>query len=137
MVIAALFHDVGHLLAGEDIDLAGQGIDDAHEETSARLLDDLFGPGVAEPVRLHVASKRYLCGAEPDYFHRLSEDSRTSLSLQGGPMDEAERAEFDRLEHGSAALALRRIDDEAKIEGLPTPGLDAYREMARLLERSA
>lgn len=136
-VIAALLHDVGHLLAGEDIDLAGQGIDDEHEEASARILEKLYGPVVVEPVRLHVAAKRYLCGSDPSYYDKLSEDSRQSLALQGGPMTADEIAAFDRLEHRAAALALRMIDDEAKVPGLPTPGLETYREMAKRLEQIA
>jgi hypothetical protein len=45
-----------------------------------------------------------------------------------------EIAAFDRLEHRAAALALRLIDDEAKVAGLITPGLDAYRTTAQRLE---
>ncbi len=134
LVIAALLHDLGHLLVGDDVDLAGQGIDDRHEDAGARILEGLYGPGVAEPVRLHVAAKRYLCGVNPGYFDRLSEDSRTSLALQGGPMGADEIAAFDRLEHRAAALALRLIDDEAKVSGLATPGLEAYRATALRLE---
>lgn len=138
LVIAALFHDVGHLLAGDDVNLAEQGIDDLHEEASARLLDRLFGLQVAEPVRLHVAAKRYLCGVSPDYLDKLSEDSRQSLELQGGPMSADEIAAFDRLEHRAAALALRVIDDEAKVAGLATPGLNTFRAIAaRLGTRAA
>lgn len=133
-VIAALLHDVGHLLAGDDIDLAGQGIDDEHEEASARVLEKLYGPGVVEPVRLHVAAKRYLCGSDPSYYDKLSEDSRQSLALQGGPMTADEIAVFDRLEHRAAALALRIIDDEAKVAGLATLSLETYREIAKRVE---
>jgi predicted HD phosphohydrolase len=134
MVIAALFHDLGHLLAGDDVDLAAQGIDDEHEQASARILDSLYGGSVAEPVRLHVAAKRYLCGVNPDYFEKLSTDSRESLALQGGPMSRQEIAAFDRLDHRAAALALRIIDDEAKVPGLATPGLETYRPLAARLE---
>jgi [1-hydroxy-2-(trimethylamino)ethyl]phosphonate dioxygenase len=137
LVVAALFHDVGHLLVGDDVDLASQGIDDLHQETSARALEKLYGPDVAEPVRLHVAAKRYLCGVNPAYYDKLSADSRQSLALQGGPMTAEEIAAFDRLEHRAAALALRLIDDEAKVAGLTTPGLDSYREIARRVERAA
>jgi predicted HD phosphohydrolase len=135
LIVAALFHDLGHLLVGADVDLAGQGVDDIHEETGAGVLEGLYGRGVAAPVRLHVAAKRYLCAVNPAYYDKLSEDSRLSLSLQGGPMTAAEIAAFDRLEHRAAALALRLIDDEAKVAGLATPGLDSYREAARRLER--
>lgn len=133
-VIAALLHDAGHLLSGEDADLASLGIDDQHEETSARILDGLYGPAVAGPVRLHVAAKRYLCGVDPSYYEKLSHDSQQSLALQGGPMSADEIAAFDRLEHRAAALALRIIDDAAKVPGLPTPGLETYREMAKRIE---
>lgn len=136
LTIAALFHDLGHLLVGEDVDLADKGIDDAHEETSARILESLYGPDVAEPVRLHVAAKRYLCGANPAYLDKLSEDSRTSLTLQGGPMRPEEMAAFDRNQHRAAALALRMIDDEAKVAGLKTPALESYVDMAKRIERS-
>lgn len=134
MVIAALFHDVGHLLAGDDVDLAGQGVDDAHEETSADILERLYGSSIAMPVRLHVAAKRYLCGVNPSYYEKLSEDSRQSLTLQGGPMSPAEISAFDRLDHRAAALALRIIDDEAKVPGLPSPDLETYRPLAKRLE---
>ncbi len=129
-VIAALFHDVGHLVADEDVDLAAQGIDDRHEEASADVLLPLFGPEVAEPVRLHVASKRYLCTVEPDYYGKLSADSVTSLELQGGLMNDAERRAFEALPGCEAGVALRRIDDAAKVPGLNVPGLEHYREMA-------
>jgi predicted HD phosphohydrolase len=134
MVIAALFHDAGHLLVGDDVNLAGEGIDDRHEETSADILERIYGPGVAGPVRLHVAAKRYLCAADPDYYGKLSEDSRESLKLQGGLMSAEEMAAFDRLPHRAAALALRIIDDEAKVAGLATPGLETYRPLAARLE---
>lgn len=136
LVIAALFHDLGHLLVGDDVNLAQQGVDDLHEETSANALAKLFGNDVAEPVRLHVAAKRYLCAVNPAYYDKLSEDLRQSLLLQGGPMSPLEVAAFDKLEHRAAALALRMIDDEAKVAGLKTPGLDRYRAMATRLQKA-
>jgi predicted HD phosphohydrolase len=134
LVIAALFHDLGHLLVGDDVNLAERGVDDAHEEASANILEKLYGRCVAEPVRLHVAAKRYLCAVNPAYHDKLSEDSRQSLALQGGPMSGTEIAAFDKLEHHAAALVLRIIDDEAKVAGLDTPGLDFYRPIAARLE---
>ena len=136
LVIAALFHDLGHLLVGDDVNLAQEGVDDLHEETSANALAKLFGNDVAEPVRLHVAAKRYLCAVNPAYYDKLSEDSRQSLLLQGGPMSPLEVAAFDKLEHRAAALALRMIDDEAKVAGLKTPGLESYRAMATRLQKA-
>lgn len=130
MVIGALFHDVGHLVFDNDMDLAAQGIDDRHEEASADVLAPLFGEGVSEPVRLHVAAKRYLCGAQADYYDKLSLDSRRSLALQGGPMSDVELAAFMAQPHAEAAVALRLIDDCAKVPNLAVPGLDHYRSIA-------
>lgn len=134
LIIAALLHDVGHLFVGEDQNLAAEGIDDLHEEAAAKALVSVYGPDVAEPIRLHVAAKRYLCGANPDYYEKLSQDSRDSLALQGGPMSPDEIAAFDGNAYRAAALALRIIDDEAKVAGLVTPGLEAYRPIAERLE---
>lgn len=130
MTIAALFHDVGHLGIAEDVSLADQGIDDRHEFASAQILGRLFGPAVSEPVRLHVAAKRYLCTVEPDYLARLSEDSLVSLNLQGGTQSDEEKAAFESEPYFRDAVELRRIDDDAKVTGLVVPGLDSYRPMA-------
>ena len=49
-----------------------------------------FRPRFTEPVRLHVAAKRYLCAVESEYLDLLSQPSLVSLRLQGGPMSAAE-----------------------------------------------
>ena len=59
LVGAALLHDVGHLLDG--------GTDPGHGEGGASWLARWFGEEVTEPVRLHVAAKRYLVATEPSY----------------------------------------------------------------------
>jgi predicted HD phosphohydrolase len=61
LVVAALLHDVGHLLHGMPEDIAGQGIDGRHEMAGEAWLRLRFGPEISEPVRLHVDAKRYLC----------------------------------------------------------------------------
>jgi phosphonate degradation associated HDIG domain protein len=138
LVAAALLHDVGHLLHDLPEDCALAGIDDAHEERGARWLVRHFGPGVAEPVRLHVAAKRFLCATEPTYAARLSEASVRSLRLQGGPFTPDEAARFRADPHAEAAVTLRRLDEQAKIPGLRTPGLEHFRpclEAARAARR--
>ncbi len=121
LVAAALLHDIGHLLAGLGDDPAAEGIDDRHEEAGGAFLRAWFGPEVTEPVRLHVAAKRYLCATEPGYFERLAPDSVLSLRLQGGPMPPGEAAAFRALHGAEAAVALRRLDEQAKEPGLATP----------------
>ncbi len=126
-IVAALLHDVGHLLHGHGDDCAEHGIDDRHEELGMRFLVRHFPPPVTEPVRLHVQAKRYLSAAEPSYSAALSEPSVVSLRLQGGPMTHAEAAEFERHPHFAAAVALRKRDDEAKVVGRVTPPFAAFR----------
>lgn len=100
---------------------ADAGIDDQHEELGDAWLRAHFGPEVTEPVRLHVAAKRYLCGVEADYFAKLPPDCVKSLALQGGPMSAEEVAAFEALPQHRNAVQLRRYDEQAKVKGLETP----------------
>jgi gamma-butyrobetaine dioxygenase len=86
---------------------------------------------VTEPVRLHVAAKRYLCATEPGYFDALSPASILSLELQGGPMAPAEAATFAGLDHAAEAVRLRRWDEAAKEAGRQTPDFPHFRQMLR------
>ncbi|WP_428484892.1 HD domain-containing protein [Rhodopila sp.] len=121
LIAASLLHDIGHLVHDLGANPAEAGVDDLHEERGYEFLAVWFGPEVTEPVRLHVAAKRYLCATEADYFGKLSKDSVRSLSLQGGPMSAAEVAAFDALPQSSAAVQLRRFDEQAKVKHLETP----------------
>jgi gamma-butyrobetaine dioxygenase len=127
LVVAALLHDVGHLLHGLPETIAEQGIDALHEDRGAAWLARYFDDAVVDPVRLHVAAKRYLCAVEPTYLERLSPASRRSLELQAGPFTSAEIRKFEGEPHYQAAVALRRWDDEAKVPTLDVPGLNHYR----------
>lgn len=131
LVVAALLHDIGHLLHSGGEDVAERGIDTRHERIGARWLSPRFGVAVSEPVRLHVAAKRYLCHTDPAYFARLSPASVQSLELQGGPMGIGESRQFERQDHWQEAVALRHWDEEAKVVGLAVPSLESYR--ARLI----
>jgi phosphonate degradation associated HDIG domain protein len=137
VVAAALLHDVGHLMHDLGEDAADRGIDDRHEDRGAAWVGRHFGPAVADPVRLHVAAKRYLCAVEPGYAAALSPASRQSLELQGGPMTPAEVAGFEAEPHAAAAVAVRRWDDAAKVPGLPVPGLEHYRPLLGAVLRPA
>jgi len=121
LITACLLHDIGHMVHDLGEDPANDGIDDKHEELGHAWLTRWFGHEVTEPVRLHVAAKRYLCAAEPDYFSKLSKDSVRSLALQGGPMSAAERASYRANPYAEAATMLRRFDEAAKVKDLTTP----------------
>jgi phosphonate degradation associated HDIG domain protein len=126
LIVAALLHDIGHLLHDLPEDSALAGIDDAHEIRGASWLDQHFGPGVAEPVRLHVHAKRFLCSTDPTYLGLLSEASLRSLQVQGGPFAPDEAAQFRNHPYAEMAVALRRFDEQAKVPGLPTPALEHF-----------
>jgi phosphonate degradation associated HDIG domain protein len=121
LITACLLHDIGHMVHDLGDDPARDRIDDKHEELGQAWLTRWFGPEVTEPVRLHVAAKRYLCAAEPEYFAKLSSDSVRSLALQGGPMPAAEVATYRDNPHAEAATKLRRFDEAAKVKDLETP----------------
>src|ERR1044071_1912072 len=125
-VLACLLHDVGHMIHTLGENPAGRGIDDVHEELGADWLAERFHPEVSEPVRLHVAAKRYLCAVEPNYFGKLSPDSVRSLDLQGGPMSADEIEAFRRHPQHQEAVRLRRYDESAKDPRATTPDFDHF-----------
>jgi predicted HD phosphohydrolase len=124
MVMACLLHDVGHMVHDLGEAPAELGVDDRHEELGAIWAARHFVPGVSEPIRLHVLAKRYLCTVDPSYQAGLSKDSQISLVLQGGRVSEAEQASFLGEVHAQDAIALRQIDELAKVPGAVTPTID-------------
>jgi gamma-butyrobetaine dioxygenase len=139
LAVAALLHDVGHMVGDDDAAAAmAADVDAHHDVVGARWLAQWFGPDVTEPVRLHVAAKRYLVTAEPGYAARLSPASVHTLRLQGGPMSSDEANAFAALPHASAAAALRRFDEAAKDAAIDAPALATYHDLlARVLRGAA
>jgi len=129
LIVAALLHDIGHLLAAVPDDIADWTADARHEVSGGRWLRARFGAAVAEPVRLHVPAKRYLCATDADYFSRLSAASVLTLKLQGGAMSPEECAAFERQPFHGDAVSVRRWDDQGKVAGLATASLDEYRAL--------
>jgi phosphonate degradation associated HDIG domain protein len=126
LIVAALLHDVGHLLHEFPVDSPDHGVDDVHEQLACEWLRDYFGPEVTEPVRMHVDAKRYLCAVDPDYEASLSPPSRQSLMLQGGRYADAEARAFEGRPSFAEGIRLRRWDDRAKVPALKTPPLDHF-----------
>lgn len=127
LIVAALLHDVGHIVHALPHDAPDCGIDDVHEELGQRYLRRMFDEAVTEPVRMHVAAKRYLCAIDSDYLQRLSQPSIVSLNLQGGPMSEREVVEFQASPFCELAVRVRRWDDQAKIPDRNTPDIEHFR----------
>jgi phosphonate degradation associated HDIG domain protein len=133
LIVAGLLHDVGHLIEDVPDDIDEWTQDARHEEAGSRWLAQRFGPDVAEPVRLHVAAKRYLCATNASYLTKLSSASVHTLNLQGGPMSPTEVALFEKETHFKDALRVRVWDDRGKIPGVATPELADYRSLVESL----
>jgi [1-hydroxy-2-(trimethylamino)ethyl]phosphonate dioxygenase len=129
LIVAALLHDIGHLVDDVPDDFAEWTRDQHHERVGAAWLARRFAADVSDPVRLHVPAKRYLCATEAGYFSNLSPASVRTLQLQGGPMAAAELAAFEQETYFREAVRVRRWDDRAKIADLKTPGLPDYRTL--------
>jgi len=136
LVVAALLHDIGHLIEPAPADIADWKTDAGHELTGCRWLASRFGAEVCEPVRLHVAAKRYLCATNPAYFGTLSPASVVTLGLQGGPMSRAEAGVFEAEPYFREAIRLRHWDEQAKVVGLQTPDFAHYRPLIEKLATS-
>jgi gamma-butyrobetaine dioxygenase len=122
LVAAALLHDIGHLVADEQ----------HHDTAGAQFLSRWFPPAVTEPVRLHVAAKRYLCATEPGYFESLSPASVRTLGFQGGPMNPKEANDFAAGQYAEDAVTVRRWDEAAKD---PDADIPSFEHFAPLLAR--
>ena len=131
LCVAALLHDVGHFLEERD-DRFGYH---KHDRSGGEWLAARFPAAVSEPVRLHVAAKRYLCATEAAYFALLSEASRHTLRKQGGPMSAEDAAAFARHASAGDAVRLRRWDDQGKVAGIEVPPLESYRGAIERLAR--
>ena len=129
-VVAALLHDLGHMLSAERAPVADQDAlpakDDLHQFVALPFLRSLFPDAVLEPIKLHVDAKRYLCAVDAGYWADLSPASKHSLELQGGRYDDAQVRGFEDLTFYAEAVRLRRYDDLAKVPGQVTPPLSHY-----------
>ena len=133
LVAAALLHDIGHYTGEFPETALGDGIDNRHEEAGARVLAPYFPARVVDCVRWHVAAKRYLCAVEPGYFDSLSDASKHTLNLQGGPMTPSEVRRFASRPNLDAILKVRRFDEQAKVPGMKTPTFDHYADLLESL----
>ena len=141
LVVASLLHDIGHF--GTDFSLDFEDgrhtamllatKDRRHEEAGADLLETFFGSDVAEPVRLHVSAKRYLCAVDPNYYNNLAETTRHTLNLQGGSMTPEEVKLFESNPYAEAASKLRRWDDLATHQERQVPNFDHYHVLLKKL----
>ncbi|PZR29830.1 MAG: phosphohydrolase [Citrobacter freundii] len=131
IILAAFFHDIGHLC--EHImpvtQMDGYGVVD-HEKLGADfLLSHGFTGSIASLVRNHVQAKRYLTFSDQAYYDRLSTASKKTLEFQGGRMTAEEAASFRADPLFEMHIRLRQWDEKAKLEEKQLPPLSKYRKM--------
>ena len=134
VILAAFFHDIGHLCEHfmPVAFMGGYGVVD-HEKLGADFLRQKgFSERLCKLVQSHVEAKRYLTFKYPTYYEQLSEASRTTLEFQGGVMTQDEAVAFEMDPDADLILALRKWDEAAKLENIPLPNLEIY---AKMIER--
>ena len=141
-IAGALLHDVGHML-GLRSPAEHERMDDCgtmnHESIGSAWLEGLgFPAATTEVVRRHVDAKRFLCWKNPAYLAKLSPASIKTLGFQGGPMGDAEAAQFEADPLSKTILLMRTWDEAAKDPQAQVPDIDSYRHMLlRVLQREA
>jgi predicted HD phosphohydrolase len=131
IIVAALLHDIGHFTSEFGTFSMDDTTDKYHEEAGATVLEQFFPTLVTDCVLHHVAAKRYLCAAKPEYFNRLSEASIHSLNLQGGAMSADEVAEFEKNPNLKEIVKVRYYDDAGKRDDLETQPFSYYAPMVQ------
>ncbi|WP_373495109.1 phosphonate degradation HD-domain oxygenase [Aquiflexum sp.] len=132
VILAAFFHDIGHLFAlDQDLEnMGGYGVM-SHEKLGADFLRKLgFPEKIAKLVENHVQAKRYLTFKYPEYYEKLSEASRKTLEYLGGVMTSEEAEAFENDEFFELSLKMRTWDELAKEEKVPLPDLNRYKDLA-------
>ncbi len=132
IILAAFFHDIGHLcehiMPVEQMD--GVGVVD-HESIGMNFLLKMgFSTRIGLLVKSHVDAKRYLTFKYPDYFQKLSDASKITLEFQGGIMSEEEASAFENDPFFEDYIIMRTLDDRAKIAGVLLPDLEHFKNMA-------
>lgn len=127
IVVAALLHDIGHYTNEFPEDAMEQGVNNFHDEAGAAIMQSHFPDTVINCIRYHVDAKRYLCATDPAYYDDLSDASKQSLAVQGGPMSATEVADFEKMPDVNDIVQVRRWDDLAKDTERTTPPFAYYK----------
>jgi 2-amino-1-hydroxyethylphosphonate dioxygenase (glycine-forming) len=134
IVLAAFFHDIGHLCVSgvaNPISMGGYGVK-SHEKIGADYLRVKgFPERIAKLVENHVQAKRYLTYKHPEYYKSLSEASKKTLDYQGGIMSPAEAESFETDPLFAASIMLRRWDELAKEVNVACIDLTKMKDMAQ------
>jgi 2-amino-1-hydroxyethylphosphonate dioxygenase (glycine-forming) len=133
VILAAFFHDIGHIcvqsLPKNSMD--GYGTK-SHEQIGADFLREKgFPEKMARLVEYHVQAKRYLTFKFPEYYDNLSEASKRTLEFQGGLMNSNEAFHFESDPLFETSIAMRKWDEQAKETGVPIISLTELKTRAK------
>ena len=131
-VLAAFFHDIGHLcefIMPVEL-MEGVGVLDHESIGQEYLVKKGFSERIAKLVRSHVEAKRFLTFRYPEYFEKLSDASKITLQHQGGRMNAEEAEAFEADPMFDIYIKMRTWDDLAKIINKDLPDLNRYKQMA-------
>ncbi len=132
VVLAAFFHDIGHLcefIMPVEL-MEGVGVLDHESIGQEYLVKKGFSERIAKLVRSHVEAKRFLTFRYPEYFEKLSDASKITLQHQGGRMNAEEAEAFEADPMFDIYIKMRTWDDLAKITNKDLPDLNRYKQMA-------
>ena len=132
VVLAAFFHDIGHLcefIMPVEL-MEGVGVLDHESIGQEYLVKKGFSERIAKLVRSHVEAKRFLTFRYPEYFEKLSDASKLTLQHQGGRMNAEEAEAFEADPMFDIYIKMRTWDDLAKITNKDLPDLNRYKQMA-------
>ena len=139
VILAAFFHDIGHIcvMQNEANSMGGYGVK-SHEKVGADYLRDKgFPERLARLVESHVQAKRYLTFKNPEYYAALSDASKKTLEYQGGKMSAAEAEAYEENDIFEASILMRKWDELAKETDVPVlPLSDMKKRAFRILEQS-
>ena len=133
VVLAAFFHDIGHICVKKNPEnnMGGYGVR-SHEKIGADYLREKgFPERMAKLVENHVQAKRYLTLKYPAYLNNLSEASKRTLEFQGGIMTPTEAEAFENDPLFELSIKMRQWDELAKEKNIPVLKLDDLKERAR------
>ncbi|MEY4739176.1 MAG: hypothetical protein RIS13_1407 [Bacteroidota bacterium] len=132
VVLAAFFHDIGHLcefIMPVEL-MEGVGVLDHESIGQEYLVNSGFSERIAKLVKSHVEAKRFLTFKFPEYFEKLSDASKLTLQHQGGRMNAEEAEAFEADPMFDIYIKMRTWDDLAKITNKALPDLNRYKQMA-------
>jgi phosphonate degradation associated HDIG domain protein len=139
VILAAFFHDIGHICEKQNAtnSMDGYGIK-SHEKVGADYLRRKgFPERVARLVESHVQAKRFLTYKYPEYYNSLSEASKKTLEFQGGKMTTEEANAFETDDLFETSILMRKWDELAKETDVPVIDLKEMKDRARtILARS-